>query len=276
MKKILLLILALVANHVNCQISPTTAKADPAAVAAIKKQLIDIEAEQEKLVLSIKGAPKLIQQAKDLQQKWQSVKTPELIKQEQELRELQIKACVAEKTNPEITKIYARFTELYKIIEDLTKDEQMKIGVLRDVLIAEKVLDESATESQQREHQEKLTNVLEQIIKLDKQSAEKTPKQNNEISKLNERLDRLLYRKEIFELTKEIRKASKKPLADSEIFVKLRSEINQLMRPIEEKMSLLNKKYQDIFNKLPAEDQCALQYKPKNTDVYGGLILLYI
>ena len=268
MKKLIFLVLALVAHQVNCQTSPPLTKTNQEIVAKIKQQLKDIEAEQEKLVLSIKGAPKLIKRAKDLQQKWQSVKTPELIKQEQELRELRIKSCVAKKTNPEITKITARLDELYKIIEDLTKDENVKIGVLRDVLLQDPA---SLTESLQREHQEKLTNVMEQIIKLDKQIAEKTPKQNNEISKLNERLGRLLYRNEIFDLNKRIIIASKIPPTDDENFLKLRLEFNQLIRPIEEKIQLLNRKYNDLFDQLPAEDHCALKYKPENTDMYGGL-----
>ena len=271
MKKILLLLLALVANHVNSQISPTTAKADPAAVAQIKKQLKDIEAEQEKLVLSIKGAPKVIQRAKDLQQKWQSVKTPELIKQEQELRELQIKACVAKKTNPEITKITARLGELHKI----TRDDMAKLHFLVDdwenLALSE---DKSLWSDEQKKAS---ANLQDQIEQLKKQIAEKTSNPKSEINRLHAQIIKLLDVNKITALKTKIDQASKIPSNELEKFAVLQEEFDQLTKESKllEKNLKLNKKYIELLYKLPVEDRCAFILEQKKAAIYGGLTYLW-
>ena len=278
MKKIILVaftVLTVMANHLNSQ-------ADPVTIAKIKQQLKDIEAEQEKLVLSIKGAAELIKRGKALQQKWETLKSAEQVKLENELQKLQIKACIAEKTNPEIKKMQTRLLELRDIIHNSTEDERSKLGTLRkEIQNLENTLPENRllwSDEQKKAH----ADLKSQFAQIDKQIEEKTQKQyNSEMRQLSERYEKLSYETQIMDLSNKINTISILPItgdklphatAETEKFVDLIVEFNRLIKPIANKNKKFNKKYMELLEKLPAEEQCAFERK----DIYGGLMLFRI
>ena len=286
MKKLFLVVLALMANHVNCQTSPPLMKTNQAIVAKIKQQLKNIEAEQEKLVLSIKGAPELINKAKDWQKKQQAPKTPEQIKLEDEFRELSITDCIAERTNPEIIQINARFDELDKIIADLTKEEEAQLGSLENErLNLEKVLskDETIWLEASEEHQKTQADLSDQMEQLRKQFNEKTLKQASEINRLHAQREKLLNFDKRLALRNKIDEISD-PLSNrfsSENVrerANLRNEFVELIREsvVKERILTLKKKYNDLLDKLPEEEQCAYIFRKSDAEAYGGLMLFEV
>lgn len=262
MKKILYILLVIVTQQVYGQ--------------DVKKQIEANNAEIKKLVLATPGAQKLIDDMKALQNKVQAARSPELQKRYQEYRELALKSCIAEKSNPDVQKMVKRQMELSKISEDLTKSEQAQIEKLRQERstsgIGFRVPGTVLTEDQKKI----MADYRKQIFELEKKIAEKTTAQTKEIDGLNKKIKKITATNKLGDAAQKIWDLEMKSpglIEDSKKMVRLHFEISDMFENQRAKIAELRKKDDDLYKQLSPEEQCAVsnQIFDPNTIVIWGI-----